>query len=89
MHFEWDCSKAAANMRKHGVSFAEAVTVFEDPLAVTFDDPDHSFGERRLITIGHSRRLSLLVVCHTERHETIRIIGAREATASERKRHES
>ena len=89
MRFEWDREKAVWNRRKHGVSFDEAVTVFYDPLAATFDDPDHSGGERRLITVGYSAQGRLLVVCHTERRGAVRIISARRATARERKRHES
>jgi uncharacterized DUF497 family protein len=88
MQFEWDPEKAQANRKKHGVSFEEAVTVFYDPLSATFDDVDHSVGERRLITIGFSSRGRLLVVSHTERGEALRIISARRATAHERKKHE-
>ena len=89
MQFEWDRAKAEANLRKHRVSFDEAVTVFYDPLAATFDDPDHSVGERRLITVGLSSRGRLLVVAHVELGRSIRIISARLATARERKRHET
>ena len=89
MQFEWDRAKAESNVRKHRVSFDEAVTVFYNPLAATFDDPGHSVGERRLITVGYSSRGRLLVVAHAERAETIRIITARLATARERKRHEA
>jgi uncharacterized DUF497 family protein len=87
--FEWDRDKAEKNIRKHKVSFDEAVTVFYDPLSATFDDPDHSDDEQRFITIGYSSQGRLLVVSHTEREEIIRIISARSATAHERKRHES
>jgi uncharacterized protein len=73
---------------KHKVSFDEAVTVFYDPLSATFDDPDHSDDEQRLITVGYSSHRRLLIVAHTERGKTIRIISARSATAHERKRHE-
>jgi hypothetical protein len=89
MRFEWDGNKAAKNRTRHNVSFDEAVTVFYDPLAATFDDPDHSKGERRLITVGYSSRGRLLVVCHTERRGAVRLISARRATTHERKRHES
>lgn len=89
MQFEWDRAKAEGNVRKHRVSFDEAVTVFYDPLAATFDDPGHPVGERRLITVGYSSRRRLLVVAHTERAEIVRIISARLATARERKRHEA
>jgi hypothetical protein len=89
MRFEWDREKAKLNSRKHSVSFDEAVTVFYDPLSATFDDLDHSSSERRLITVGYSSRGRLLVISHADRGEAIRIISARAATASERKRHES
>jgi len=89
MHFEWDRVKAERNRRKHAVTFDEAVTVFHDPLSASFDDPDHSAGERRFITIGYSSHDRLLVVSHVEAGETIRIISARLAGASERKRHET
>jgi uncharacterized DUF497 family protein len=89
MRFEWDGNKAAKNRTRRNVSFDEAVTVFYDPLAATFDDPDHSKGERRLITVGYSSRGRLLVVCHTERRGAVRLISARRATTHERKRHES
>jgi uncharacterized protein len=88
MRFEWDSEKAAANAEKHRVSFEEALTVFYDPLAATFGDPDHSVGERRLVTVGYSARDRLLVVCHVERGGATRLISARRATARERKRHE-
>ena len=67
MRFEWDGTKAASNLKKHRVSFDEAVTVFYDPLAATFGDPDHSQEESRLITVGYSARGRLLVVSHVER----------------------
>jgi uncharacterized protein len=89
MQFEWDREKAKRNLKKHMVSFDEAVTVFYGPLSATFNDPDHSDKERRLITIGYSSQSRLLAVAHTERGDTIRIISARLATAHERKRHES
>ena len=88
MRFEWRSEKAAENLKKHGVSFEEAVTVFYDPLAATFDDPDHSLGERRFITVGYSSRGRLLIVCHTERKGALRLISARRATAREGTRHE-
>jgi uncharacterized DUF497 family protein len=88
MRIEWDAKKAKGNSKKHGISFEEAVSVFHDPLAATFDDPDHSFGERRLITVGFSSRGRLLVVAHLEEKDKLRIISARIATAHERKRHE-
>jgi len=88
VRFEWDPEKAKKNLRKHGVSFEEAVTVFYDPLSATFDDPDHSVGEYRFITIGLSSRDRLIVVAHAERGESLRIINARPATTHERKKHE-
>ena len=88
MRFEWDGDKAAANLKKHRVPFDEAVTVFYDPLAATFGDPDHSDAENRLVTVGYSARGQLLVVCHVERGVAARLISARHATARERKRHE-
>jgi len=89
MEFEWDTEKARRNYTKHKVTFEEAVTVFYDPLSATFDDPHHSVGERRLITIGLSSTGHLLVVSHTEKGKTLRIISARSATGQERKRHEN
>jgi len=88
VRFEWDPEKAKKNLKKHGVSFEEAVTVFYDLLSATFDDPDHSVGEYRYITIGLSSYGRLIVVAHTERGEILRIINARPATMHERKRHE-
>lgn len=88
MRFEWDAEKATANVKKHRVSFDEAVTVFHDPLAATFGDPDHSNDEGRFVTVGYSARGRLLVVCHAERGVATRLISARRATARERKRHE-
>ena len=88
MRFEWDPEKAKRNLKKHGVSFDEAVTAFYDPLSATFDDPDQSDQEERYITIGFSSRGRLLVIGHTERGEAVRIITARPATAHERKKHE-
>lgn len=88
MRFEWDSEKAAKNLRKHRVSFDEAATAFFDPLSMTVPDPDHSAGERRLITMGASSSGRLLVVAHTERGATLRLISARLASASERKRYE-
>jgi len=89
MRFEWDPEKAAANLRKHGVSFSDAATVFGDPLSHTFFDPDHSATEDRCITVGVSRSGTLLVVAHTERGERVRIISARKPTRTERSYHEN
>ena len=89
MQFEWDLEKAASNEASHGVSFEEASTVFGDPLATTVPDPDHSVDEERWLTTGMSRDYHLVVVWHTDRGSTIRIIGARPATPSERRTYES
>lgn len=88
MEFEWDDDKAAVNERKHGVAFAEAMTVFADPLALTGYDPDHSDGEDRYLTMGRSADDRLLVVSHTDRGENIRIISARLASRAERRDYE-
>ena len=89
MHFEWDPKKAAGNLRKHKVRFEEAITVFRDPLAVIFDDEDHSVEERREIIIGHSVGNRLLLVCFNEsQKEYVRIFSARELTRRERKDYE-
>ncbi len=77
MEFEWDNRKAASNLKKHGVSFREAASIFGDPLALTFDDPDHSIGEHRLLTFGVTRTGKLVIVTHTERNGSMRIISAR------------
>ena len=85
MFFEWDPTKASSNRRKHGVSFDEARTVFGDPNALTFDDPDHSEDEDRVITIGLSSHQRLIFVSHVYKgEEFVRIIMARKATARER-----
>jgi len=90
MQFEWDQTKAERSIKKHRVSFDEALTVFYDPFSATFNDADHSIGEHRYITVGYFSRRRSLVVAHVERKEAaIRIISARLATAQERKRHES
>jgi len=86
--FGWDPDKAIQNRAKHGVPFEEALTVFADPLARIFDDPDHSLEEQREIIIGHSTRQRLLLVWFTGRRQRIQIIGAREATRQERKDYE-
>ncbi|MDA1349812.1 MAG: BrnT family toxin [Chloroflexi bacterium] len=84
MEFEWDPQKAEANQRKHGVTFHEGATVFGDPLAITFADPDHSDDEERYLTFGLSRLDRLIVVSHTERGDKTRIISARLMTGRER-----
>ena len=88
MKFEWDTAKAASNIRKHGVSFDEAGSVFLDRLAVSGPDPDHSIEESRYITFGVSRLGRLLAVSHTYRPGAIRIISARRVTRAERKIYE-
>ena len=88
MDFEWDSAKAAANVRKHGVSFEEAVSALGDNLAGTARDLEHSAAESRFITFGTSVFDRLLAVSHTERGNKIRIISARLATRTERKIYE-
>lgn len=88
MVFEWDTNKAATNLAKHGVSFDEAKTVFDDPLYIDFYDPDHSDDEYRYIMIGMSAQNRLLLVAYTERGDLIRLISAREATRVEKKAYE-
>ena len=86
--FEWDDAKASANMRKHGVRFEEAATAFGDALSSTVADPDHSLDEDRFILLGVTERNRLVVVSHTVRGDTIRLINARPATARERRGYE-
>jgi hypothetical protein len=86
--YEWDPKKAKRNLREHGVPFEEAATIFLDPLAMTYPDPDHSDEEDREITIGYSTKQRLLFVSHVRRSDRTRIIGARKATRRERKQHE-
>ncbi len=88
LRFVWDPRKAAENLRKHRVSFDEATTVFDDPLSVTIPDPDHSLGEQRFLLLGVSNRRHLLVVAHSERDDSIRIINARRADRQERQAYE-
>ena len=84
MIYEWDSVKAAGNQRKHGVSFDEASSVFLDPFALSFDDPDHSLSERRFITIGMTSNRRLVFVAHVDKDDDrIRIISARETTRRE------
>jgi uncharacterized DUF497 family protein len=86
--FEWDHAKAKVNLRKHGVSFEEASTVFGDVRSVTVHDPEYSNEEDRFVDIGFSGKLRLLVVVYTEREDRIRIISARRATTKEQKIYE-
>jgi uncharacterized DUF497 family protein len=88
MEFEWDPRMATANIRKHDVTFQEAATVFGDPLAFTFEDPDHSVNENRQITFGLSLQKRFLIVSHTERGGLTRIINARLMDRNERKIYE-
>jgi uncharacterized protein len=88
MEFEWDHDKAAGNEGKHGVSFVEASTVFNDDYAVTAYDPDHSDNEDRYIMMGMSSNARLIIVSFTDRDENIRIISARPASKAERKDYE-
>jgi hypothetical protein len=88
IRFEWDRRKAASNLRKHGVSFDEALTVFRDPLARIFDDEDHSMREAREIVIGHSVKERLLVISFVDRQEAVRLVNARKATRREREDYE-
>jgi len=84
MKFSWDPRKADSNLRKHGIAFDEAITVFNDPMALIFDDMVHSEEEHREIIIGFSTLRRLILVCFVERSEdTIRIISARRATKVE------
>jgi uncharacterized DUF497 family protein len=86
--FEWDENKANENLKKHGVSFDEAKTVFNDPFSVTIYDPDHSIDEDRYINIGLSSKGRLIVVSYLERDEKIRIISSRKATKEEQRDYE-
>ena len=88
MRFDWDENKAASNLLKHGVSFDEAKTVFDDRLYVDFYDPAHSDDEDRYLIVGESNQRRLLIVSYTERGNLIRLISAREVTLTERKVYE-
>lgn len=83
--FGWDAEKARTNLRKHGVSFEEASTVFGDPLSLTIPDPLHSTDEERFVTIGESSAGRVIVVVHTDRGQALRLISARLATSRERR----
>ena len=91
LRFEWSAAKAAANVRKHGISFEEAETAFEDDRALVIDDPDHSAEEARFILLGLSAALRVLVVvhCYREPDDVIRLISARKATRSERAQYDA
>jgi hypothetical protein len=88
MKIKWDPRKAKSNLKKHGVSFEEAATALSDPMAATGADPDHSITEGRYVTFGVSEKGRLVVVSHTEKDETIRIISARKASKGERELYE-
>lgn len=88
LRFEWDEEKAAANLKKHKVTFDEATTVFIDPLSITVHNPNYSVDEQRYIDLGSSEKGRVLVVVYTERGSTIRIISCRKATSSERELYE-
>jgi uncharacterized DUF497 family protein len=87
VRFQYDPAKAATNLKKHKVSFADAEGVLQDPLALTLEDPD-SQGERRFVTLGLGNAGELLVVVYTERGDQYRLVSARRATRRERKRYE-
>lgn len=89
LSFEWDARKAAENVKKHGVPFEEAATVFADPLGRITADPRHSIDEERFVLLGLSRRARLIAVMYVERGEIIRLISARRATRRERKNYEA
>jgi uncharacterized DUF497 family protein len=88
VEFEWDERKAAENLRKHGVDFADAALVLEDDLALTVEDPDAQ-GEERWVTMGHDPNQRVLVLAYTWRGGRIRLISARKATGAERRRYET
>jgi uncharacterized protein len=89
VEFEWDPDKERSNIERHGIDFTEAATVFGDPLELTISDPDHSVGEFRFLSTGHSVLNRILVVSYTEREGRIRIISARTASPKERRQYES
>ena len=88
MEFEWDPKKADENLKKHGVDFPEATTVFADPSSITVGDPDHSEMENRMIIVGYSNQFRPLIVSHIDRGGRVRIISARLLTSAERKDYE-
>lgn len=89
MLFDWDEGKARSNLAKHGISFDEATSVFDDPLFLTFADPEHSIQEQRFIIMGESAKGQLLIVSYTNRAAITHLISARPATRKERKAYES
>lgn len=88
MHFEWNKEKAASNLKKHGVSFEEAETIWDDYFYVDLFDKGHSIEEKRFLIVGESNAKRLLIVSYTERESRVRIISARELTSKERKDYE-
>jgi uncharacterized DUF497 family protein len=88
LKFEWAEKKAAANVRKHGISFEEAASAFGDPLSLTIPDPEHSEDEERCVLLGMTQAHRLVVVAHTEQADTVRLISARLATPAERRDYE-
>jgi uncharacterized DUF497 family protein len=86
--FEWDPVKAASNLKKHGVAFEEASTVFDDPFSITIEDDEHSDKEERFVTLGRSDAGRPVVVCHCDREQRIRIISARTAERYEQRQYE-
>jgi hypothetical protein len=88
MDYAWDPTKAASNIQKHNVSFEEARSVFDDPLATVFEDEEHSEVEVREFIVGHSNRHRLLLVCFTERQDGLRLYSARRVTRLEREDYE-
>jgi len=87
--FEWDDEKAKSNYKKHGISFDEAATIFNDPRIATISDPDHSEDEERYVSIGKSIIMRIISVIHTYREKRIRLISARKATKAEKKTYEN
>ena len=87
--FEWDLNKAEINLKKHGIAFEYATTIFDDYLSRTIRDPEHSYDEERFVTMGESSSSELLVVCHCDREERVRIISARRAERYERRNHQA
>jgi len=88
LKFEWDRRKSVLNIKKHGVSFEDAATAFGDPLSVTIHDPKHSDDEDRFLLLGETKDKKFVVVAHTDRKDTIRLINARPATRQEREDYE-
>ena len=88
LKFEWDRRKSVLNIKKHGVSFEDAATAFGDPLSVTIHDPKHSDDEDRFLLLGETQDKKLVVVAHTDRKDTIRLINARPAARQEREDYE-